>query len=84
MIMIERRRSLGYSMDKVSRLSGLPRSLIINLETGVRSLRLLPFYQGCKLAETLEVPLDVWYTSVMSPDYFQWLRGRKIGVDVDA
>lgn len=78
MILIERRRELGYSQDKVSRLSGLPRTLVINLECGVRSLKLLPFYQTAALCNVLDISIDTWYTAVCCEDYDSWLRKRRV------
>lgn len=76
MILNDRRSELGYTVDQLSRLSGVPRYRIHCLENGNQSLRLIPFYQGAALACALEVPLYLWYHAVMSESYAQWLKGR--------
>lgn len=76
MIISDRRRELGLSVDDLHRKSGVPRYRIMRLEAGAESLRLIPFQQGCSLALALEIPLYLWYYRVMSEEYSAWLKGR--------
>lgn len=76
MIMTERRIALGYSQDKLSRLSCVPRGRIISLEAGIYSLRVIPYHQSVQIAAALEISPDEWYNEVMSPAYELWIRKR--------
>lgn len=72
MFIIERRLELGFSVDKVARLSGLPRTLIINIECGMRKLSVLPFFQAADLCKALDIPLDVYYNETCCNKYDRW------------
>lgn len=76
MLIIDRRRELGLTVDDLHRKSGVPRYRIMCLESGLQSLRLIPFEQGCSLALALEIPLYLWYHEIMSDEYSVWLKGR--------
>lgn len=76
MLIANRRRELGLTVDDLHRKSGVPRYRIMCLESGMQSLRLIPFEQCCSLALALEIPLYLWYHEIMSDSYSQWLKGR--------
>lgn len=78
MILIDRRRALEMSVDKLHRLSGVPVTRIHRLELGVDSLKLVPFYQAAALAKVLDVSLDEWYNCVCCDTYDIWLRKRRV------
>ena len=78
MLISDRRRELGLSVDDLYRKSGVPRYRIMRLEAGAESLRLIPFQQGCSLALALEIPLYLWYHQIMSDQYSVWLKGRMV------
>lgn len=78
MIVSDRRRELGLSVDELHRKSGVPRYRIMCLENGMQSLRLIPFAQGCALSLALEIPLYLWYHEIMSDDYSNWLKRRML------
>lgn len=79
MIMTERRIALGYSQDKLSRLSCVPRGRIISLEAGTHSLRVIPYHQSVQIAAALEISPEEWYNAVMSPEYDLFVRKRGYG-----
>lgn len=78
MLMIERRKELGYSIDKVSRQTGIPRSVLLRIEQGLVSLKLLPFYQSLPLIRFLDIDPDIWYNYIMSDVYQEWVKHRII------
>lgn len=76
MILIDRRKELGYSQSKVAQLSGLPRTLIINLEVGNRKLSHLLFYQAAALCQALDISFEEYYNSVCCNQYQNWVIER--------
>lgn len=76
MIICDRRSELGYTIDDLYRISGVPRFRLLRLEAGVESLRCIPFSQCCSLALALEVPLYLWYHYIESDEYSLFLKGR--------
>lgn len=76
MIILNRRKELNLSMNKLVQLSGVPRYRLTRLESGAESLRLTPFFQAGAIARALDLPIDVMYNGVMDPEYRDWMIRR--------
>lgn len=53
----------------------------MRLEQGIESLKLIPYYQGCELAQALMIPYHIWNKEIMSDSYQAWQRSRMINYD---
>lgn len=78
MFITERRHQLRLSVDKLHRMTKVPRYRIDRLEQGVESLFNLPYRDACEIACALEMTPEMWYDAVYSQKYIKWLRGRSV------
>lgn len=74
MFIADRRKELGLTVDELYKLSGVPRFRIRQIEAGIESVRVIPFYQAVALACALEIPLYLFYQWCMTDEYAKFLR----------
>lgn len=74
MMFVEEYRRLSlWSVDKLYRVSGVPRHRIMRLESGLDSIGSVPFYQVCDLADALVIDLELVYNEMHSDQYKHFL-----------